>query len=112
MVVVKNRNIWFELIAILFFLSLFLCFIAKMLKAMSIDGFLMYLASAEGSIFHPRQQSLYQDMTQPLNHYFISSSHNTYLMEDQLLGHSSVEGYIRYVHYASGGGWEGLVGCS
>uniref|UniRef100_A0A674AGU5 Phosphoinositide phospholipase C n=1 Tax=Salmo trutta TaxID=8032 RepID=A0A674AGU5_SALTR len=68
---------------------------AKMLKAMSIDGFLMYLASAEGSIFHPRQQSLYQDMTQPLNHYFISSSHNTYLMEDQLRGHSSVEGYIR-----------------
>uniref|UniRef100_A0A8C7KUN6 Phosphoinositide phospholipase C n=1 Tax=Oncorhynchus kisutch TaxID=8019 RepID=A0A8C7KUN6_ONCKI len=67
----------------------------KMLKAMSIDGFLMYLASAEGSIFHPRQQSLYQDMTQPLNHYFISSSHNTYLMEDQLRGHSSVEGYIR-----------------
>ncbi|XP_071243600.1 1-phosphatidylinositol 4,5-bisphosphate phosphodiesterase delta-4-like [Salvelinus alpinus] len=68
---------------------------AKMLKAMSIDGFLMYLASAEGSIFHPRQQNLYQDMTQPLNHYFISSSHNTYLMEDQLRGHSSVEGYIR-----------------
>uniref|UniRef100_A0A8L0DJL8 Phosphoinositide phospholipase C n=1 Tax=Oncorhynchus mykiss TaxID=8022 RepID=A0A8L0DJL8_ONCMY len=63
--------------------------------SMSIDSFLMYLASAEGSIFHPRQQSLCQDMIQPLIHYFISSSHNTYLMEDQLRGHSSVEGYIR-----------------
>uniref|UniRef100_A0A671V6M5 Phosphoinositide phospholipase C n=1 Tax=Sparus aurata TaxID=8175 RepID=A0A671V6M5_SPAAU len=32
---------------------------------------------------------------QPLCHYFISSSHNTYLMEDQLRGQSSIEGYIR-----------------
>ncbi|CDQ75508.1 unnamed protein product [Oncorhynchus mykiss] len=63
--------------------------------SMSIDSFLMYLASAEGSIFHPRQQSLCQDMIQPLIHYFISSSHDTYLMEDQLRGHSSVEGYIQ-----------------
>ncbi|KAL1021825.1 hypothetical protein UPYG_G00018540 [Umbra pygmaea] len=68
---------------------------AKMLKAMSIDGFLLYLISPECSIFEPRKQSLYQDMSQPLNHYFISSSHNTYLMEDQLRGPSSVEGYIR-----------------
>ncbi|KAJ8247070.1 hypothetical protein GJAV_G00258420 [Gymnothorax javanicus] len=68
---------------------------AKKLPAMSIDGFLMYLSSAEGSIFNPQQQAIYQDMTQPLSHYFISCSHNTYLLEDQLLGQSSVEGYIR-----------------
>ncbi|XP_046887364.1 1-phosphatidylinositol 4,5-bisphosphate phosphodiesterase delta-4 isoform X2 [Hypomesus transpacificus] len=68
---------------------------AKMLNAMSIDGFLMYLSSAEGAIFNPHQRDLYQDMSQPLCHYFISSSHNTYLMEDQLRGQSSVEGYIR-----------------
>ncbi|KAJ8403512.1 hypothetical protein AAFF_G00352840 [Aldrovandia affinis] len=68
---------------------------AKMLHAMSIDGFLMYLGSPEGSIFNPCQQGIYQDMTQPLCHYFISSSHNTYLLEDQLRGPSSVEGYIR-----------------
>ena len=67
-----------------------------MLNAMSIDGFLMYLSSAEGAIFNPHQRDLYQDMCQPLCHYFISSSHNTYLMEDQLRGQSSVEGYIRY----------------
>uniref|UniRef100_A0A3B5MZG7 Phosphoinositide phospholipase C n=1 Tax=Xiphophorus couchianus TaxID=32473 RepID=A0A3B5MZG7_9TELE len=68
---------------------------AKQLKAMTFDGFLMYLGSAEGSIFSPKCRGIFQDMTQPLCHYFISSSHNTYLMEDQLRGQSSVEGYIR-----------------
>lgn len=68
---------------------------AKQLNAMSFDGFLMYLGSAEGNIFNPKCRGMYQDMCQPLNHYFISSSHNTYLMEDQLRGHSSIEGYIR-----------------
>ncbi|KAG7215689.1 hypothetical protein INR49_022044, partial [Caranx melampygus] len=68
---------------------------AKLLNAMTFDGFLMYLGSAEGSIFNPQQRAMYQDMSQPLCHYFISSSHNTYLMEDQLRGQSSVEGYIR-----------------
>ncbi|XP_055361671.1 1-phosphatidylinositol 4,5-bisphosphate phosphodiesterase delta-4-like isoform X3 [Betta splendens] len=68
---------------------------AKLLNAMTFDGFLMYLGSAEGSIFNPQRRGLFQDMSQPLCHYFISSSHNTYLMEDQLRGQSSVEGYIR-----------------
>ncbi len=67
-----------------------------MLQAMTFDGFLMYLSSPEGSIFNPIMVELYQDMTQPLCHYFISSSHNTYLLEDQIRGQSSVEGYIRY----------------
>ncbi|XP_077304009.1 1-phosphatidylinositol 4,5-bisphosphate phosphodiesterase delta-4 [Lithobates pipiens] len=68
---------------------------AKKLHALSIDGFLIYLLSPEGSIFNVSHTLLYQDMTQPLCRYFISSSHNTYLMEDQLRGQSSVEGYIR-----------------
>ncbi|NXS61270.1 PLCD4 phosphodiesterase, partial [Brachypteracias leptosomus] len=68
---------------------------ARARHVLSADGFLMYLCSPEGSIFNPRHQVLWQDMTQPLCHYFISSSHNTYLMEDQLRGHSSIEGYIR-----------------
>ncbi|KAG7330963.1 hypothetical protein KOW79_004932 [Hemibagrus wyckioides] len=68
---------------------------AKTQQIMSVDGFLMYLTSAEGSIFNPEHQCLYQDMTQPLNHYFISSSHNTYLLDDQLKGRSSVEAYIK-----------------
>ncbi|CAL8308952.1 unnamed protein product [Merluccius merluccius] len=68
---------------------------AKQLNAMTFDGFLMYFGSAEGSIQDPRWRGLFQDLGQPLCHYFISSSHNTYLMEDQLRGQSSVEGYIR-----------------
>lgn len=69
--------------------------IAKTHHVMSVDGFLMYLTSPEGSIFNPEHQNLYQDMAQPLNHYFISSSHNTYLLDDQLKGRSSVEAYIK-----------------
>ncbi|KAK2906340.1 1-phosphatidylinositol 4,5-bisphosphate phosphodiesterase delta-4 isoform X2 [Channa argus] len=68
---------------------------AKEQGAMSFDGFQMYLCSQEGSIFKPEHRDLHQDMSQPLSHYFISSSHNTYLLEDQLRGHSSLEAYIQ-----------------
>ncbi|NXA22799.1 PLCD4 phosphodiesterase, partial [Ibidorhyncha struthersii] len=68
---------------------------ARARHALSADGFLMYLCSPEGSIFNPRHRVLWQDMNQPLCHYFISSSHNTYLIEDQIRGQSSIEGYIR-----------------
>ncbi|XP_034549331.1 1-phosphatidylinositol 4,5-bisphosphate phosphodiesterase delta-4 [Notolabrus celidotus] len=68
---------------------------AKKQGAMSFDGFQMYLCSQEGSIFKPELRDLYQDMSHPLSHYFISSSHNTYLLEDQLRGHSSLEAYIQ-----------------
>lgn len=79
---------------------------------LSLDGFLGYLCSKDGDIFNPTCHSLYQDMTQPLNHYYINSSHNTYLVGDQLCGQSSVEGYIRCCG-AGGEGvqfmrWEGL----
>ncbi|XP_036413907.1 1-phosphatidylinositol 4,5-bisphosphate phosphodiesterase delta-1a isoform X2 [Colossoma macropomum] len=68
---------------------------AKQKKHLTKDGFLRYFSQKEGSILNPAHQPVYQDMSQPLNHYFISSSHNTYLMEDQLKGPSSTEAYIR-----------------
>uniref|UniRef100_A0A452S5P7 Phosphoinositide phospholipase C n=1 Tax=Ursus americanus TaxID=9643 RepID=A0A452S5P7_URSAM len=67
----------------------------KLRHVLSMDGFLSYLCSKDGDIFNPTCLPIYQDMTQPLNHYYINSSHNTYLVGDQLCGQSSVEGYIR-----------------
>uniref|UniRef100_A0A673FVU9 Phosphoinositide phospholipase C n=1 Tax=Sinocyclocheilus rhinocerous TaxID=307959 RepID=A0A673FVU9_9TELE len=68
---------------------------AKAKQQMTKDGFLMYLHQPEGLISNLAHENVYQDMNQPLNHYFISSSHNTYLLEDQLKGPSSTEAYIK-----------------
>lgn len=67
----------------------------KLRHVLSKDGFLSYLCSKDGDIFNPACLPIYQDMTQPLSHYYINSSHNTYLVGDQLCGQSSIEGYIR-----------------
>lgn len=68
---------------------------AKQMKTMTKDGFLMYTQGEDCAVLNLAHKDVYQDMNQPLNHYFISSSHNTYLMEDQLKGPSSTEAYIR-----------------
>lgn len=68
---------------------------AKEKKLLSKDGFLMYLHHPETMILNAEHKEVYQDMSWPLSHYFISSSHNTYLMEDQLKGPSSTEAYVR-----------------
>ncbi|XP_053117734.1 inactive phospholipase C-like protein 2 isoform X3 [Hemicordylus capensis] len=62
---------------------------------LSIDGFTNYLTSPECHIFDPEHKKVCQDMNQPLSHYFINSSHNTYLIEDQFRGPSDITGYIR-----------------
>lgn len=52
--------------------------------------------SSECLLFDNKYDHVYQDMTHPLTDYFISSSHNTYLISDQLWGPSDLWGYIRY----------------
>ncbi|XP_072502072.1 1-phosphatidylinositol 4,5-bisphosphate phosphodiesterase delta-3 isoform X4 [Notamacropus eugenii] len=68
---------------------------AKQHDLMMLDGFMMYLLSPDGAVLDPAHKDVYQDMNQPLSHYFISSSHNTYLTQSQIGGASSTEAYIR-----------------
>ncbi|XP_011165948.1 1-phosphatidylinositol 4,5-bisphosphate phosphodiesterase classes I and II isoform X1 [Solenopsis invicta] len=60
---------------------------------LSFDGFLRYLMSEDNPIVAISKFELSDDMDQPLPHYFINSSHNTYLTGHQLTGKSSVEIY-------------------
>ncbi|KAI9204112.1 PLC-like phosphodiesterase [Polychytrium aggregatum] len=64
-------------------------------RLMDLNHFTTFLMSANNSIFKKPHMSVYQDMSLPLNDYFINTSHNTYLLGDQFAGESSVEGYIR-----------------
>uniref|UniRef100_A0A672RRF0 phosphoinositide phospholipase C n=1 Tax=Sinocyclocheilus grahami TaxID=75366 RepID=A0A672RRF0_SINGR len=45
----------------------------------SVEGFGRYLSGEENSIIPPEKLDQSEDMTLPLSHYFINSSHNTYL---------------------------------
>uniref|UniRef100_A0A671P1Z9 Phosphoinositide phospholipase C n=1 Tax=Sinocyclocheilus anshuiensis TaxID=1608454 RepID=A0A671P1Z9_9TELE len=59
----------------------------------SLMGLAKYLGGEENSVVPPERLDLIDDMNQPLSHYFINSSHNTYLTVGQLTGTSSVEMY-------------------
>ncbi|KAJ1187393.1 hypothetical protein NDU88_004169 [Pleurodeles waltl] len=67
---------------------------------LAIDGFTQYLLSTECDIFDPEHKRVSQDMTQPLSHYYINSSHNTYLIEDQFRGPADINGYVRALKMA------------
>ncbi|KAG2457657.1 PLCB2 phosphodiesterase, partial [Polypterus senegalus] len=43
------------------------------------EGLLFYLLGPENSVVDPEKLLIYQNMAQPLPHYYIKSSHNTYL---------------------------------
>lgn len=57
------------------------------------DGFIRYLMSDENAPVFLDRLDQYMDMDQPLSHYYINSSHNTYLSGRQFGGKSSVEMY-------------------
>ncbi|XP_028663305.2 1-phosphatidylinositol 4,5-bisphosphate phosphodiesterase eta-2a isoform X1 [Erpetoichthys calabaricus] len=60
---------------------------------LGIDGFTNYMRSPAGDIFNPEHHQVHQDMRQRLCNYFIASSHNTYLMGDQLMSQSRADMY-------------------
>ncbi|XP_046801850.1 1-phosphatidylinositol 4,5-bisphosphate phosphodiesterase isoform X1 [Lucilia cuprina] len=60
---------------------------------LSMDGFKRYLMSDENAPVFLDRLDIYMEMDQPLSHYYINSSHNTYLSGRQIGGKSSVEMY-------------------
>ena len=62
---------------------------------LSLDGFTAFLLSTENSAFSDQHGNIWHDMSRPLSEYYISTSHNTYLVGHQLVGVSTIEGYIR-----------------
>lgn len=65
-------------------------------RSMTFEGFLRYMESKDCCVFDQTHTSVYQDMDEPLSSYFISSSHNTYLTGDQLVGKSHLDAYVWY----------------
>ncbi|KYQ51616.1 1-phosphatidylinositol-4,5-bisphosphate phosphodiesterase [Trachymyrmex zeteki] len=67
--------------------------VARNERTMTKDGFIRYLMSDENAPVFLDRLDVYMDMDQSLAHYYINSSHNTYLSGRQFGGRSSVEMY-------------------
>ncbi|XP_053114183.1 1-phosphatidylinositol 4,5-bisphosphate phosphodiesterase zeta-1-like isoform X2 [Hemicordylus capensis] len=66
---------------------------ARKNKEMTFEGFIRYMLSEDCSVFRLQNRKIYQDMSLPMCDYYINSSHNTYLIADQLIGPSHLWGY-------------------
>ncbi|XP_017792663.1 PREDICTED: 1-phosphatidylinositol 4,5-bisphosphate phosphodiesterase-like isoform X1 [Habropoda laboriosa] len=66
---------------------------AKNAKSLTKEGFIRYLMSDENAPVFLDKLDEWMDMDQPLAHYYINSSHNTYLSGRQIGGKSTVEMY-------------------
>ena len=62
-------------------------------ECISKEGLTEYLLSDENAPVFLDRLDIYQDMDQPMPHYYVNSSHNTYLTGRQFGGKSSVEIY-------------------
>ena len=62
-------------------------------ECISKEGLTEYLLSDENAPVFLDRLDVYQDMDQPLCHYYVNSSHNTYLIGKQFGAKSSVEIY-------------------
>ncbi|EAS04565.1 phosphatidylinositol-specific phospholipase C, X domain protein (macronuclear) [Tetrahymena thermophila SB210] len=69
-------------------------YFAEKNNIISYNDFINLIFNYQNNIYDPAKLSVYQDMDQPLTDYFINSSHNTYLMANQLTGESNVQAYI------------------
>uniref|UniRef100_A0A667XGL4 1-phosphatidylinositol 4,5-bisphosphate phosphodiesterase gamma n=1 Tax=Myripristis murdjan TaxID=586833 RepID=A0A667XGL4_9TELE len=62
----------------------------------TVSEFLSFLFSKENTVWDEKFSEICTlNMNNPLSHYWISSSHNTYLTGDQLRSESSTEAYVR-----------------
>lgn len=76
--------------------ELFAKFESDSADTMTVYGFTEYMNDVASDVGDPKAlSSVCHDMTRPLSHYFIASSHNTYLEGDQLRSDSSVNAYVR-----------------
>jgi phosphatidylinositol phospholipase C delta len=59
---------------------------------MNLEAFTSFLVSSSNSVYAKQPEVV--ELDRPLNEYYISSSHNTYLLGRQVAGESSTEAYV------------------